>query len=151
MASITKPLSGPSLRRLWDGLDELQRLAVGEALHDPSGYEPDRFRAKYGALPAGFDRPVAPASLPLRLFLHFGGAHTGSTPFIPGDLAKSLHGFVPPPPEPTLASGDDLPETVDRRRRGFAPREASLNTTVSSWFAATWSTRRRGTSVPCCA
>lgn len=122
VAAIARRLSGASLRRLWDDLDELQRLAVGEALHDAKGYEPERFRAKYGALPAGFDRPGAPDALPLRLLLHFGGAHTGSTPFIPADLAKSLRGFVPPPPEPTLASGDDLPEAVDRRRRGFVPK-----------------------------
>ena len=122
VAAIARRLSGASLRCLWDGLDELQRLAVGEALHDPKGYAPDRFRARYGALPPGFDRRVSPAALPLRLFLHYGGAHTGSTPFIPADLAKSLRGFVPPPPEPTLASEDDLPEAVDRRRRGFVPR-----------------------------
>ena len=124
IAAIERRLAGASLGCLWDGLDELQRLAVGEALHNANGYEPDRFEAKYGALPAGFDRPGAPGALPLRFFLHFSGARGGSKPYIPADLAKSLRGFVPPPPEPTLVSEDDLPEAIDRRRRGFVSRGA---------------------------
>ena len=69
VAAIESRLGGASLRRLWDGLDELQRLAVGEALHDADGFEAARFEAKYGALPSGFgrrrlSRRIAPAPLP---------------------------------------------------------------------------------------
>jgi len=46
----------------------------------------------------------------------------GSLPFIPPDLAKRLHAFVPPPPEATLAAEDDLPEAVDLQQRGYVPK-----------------------------
>ncbi len=123
VAAIEGRLAGASLRRLWDGLDELQRLAVGEALHDAEGFEPERFEARYGALPEGFDRRGAPDALPLRFFLHFSGSHVGvgERPFIPPDLAQRLHAFVPAPPEAALAAEDELPEAVDRRRRGYVP------------------------------
>lgn len=49
-------LTGKSLRELWERLDETQRLAVTETL---SGlgvrFNANRFRAKYGVLPKGFD------------------------------------------------------------------------------------------------
>ena len=122
IAAIESRLADASLRRLWDGLDEVRRLAVGEAPHDAEGFEPDRFEAKFDALPAGFDRPGAPDALPLRFFLHFSGSHVGAKPFIPRDLAKRLYAFVPPPPEATLAVEDDLPDAVDRRWRGFVSK-----------------------------
>ena len=120
-AAIESRLGGASLRRLWDGLDELQRLAVGEALHDAEGFEAARFEAKYGALPSGFDRRGSSDALPLRLFLHSGGSYVDAAPFIPPDLAERLRAFVPPPPEAALAAEDELPEAVDRRRRGYVP------------------------------
>ena len=122
IAAIETRLGGASLRRLWDELDEIQRLAVGEALHDAEGFEGKRFEAKYDAFPAGFDGIGAPGALPLRLFLHFRGGHVGSAPFIPPDLAERLRAFVPAPPEATLAGEDELPEAVDRRRRGYVPK-----------------------------
>lgn len=82
IAAIERRLGGASLRRLWDDLDEVQRLAVGEALHDAGGFEAARFGAKYGAFPAGFDGIGAPGALPLRFFLHFRGGHAGGIPFI---------------------------------------------------------------------
>ena len=63
VAAVESRLAGESLRRLWDDLDETQRFAVSEALHDPeSGFHPERFKAKYGALPAGFGRFGTPES-----------------------------------------------------------------------------------------
>ena len=50
---IGSRLNGDSLRRLWDRLDELQKSAVSEVLHGPEpGFNPEQFKAKYGALPA---------------------------------------------------------------------------------------------------
>ena len=77
-AAVESRLVGESLRRLWDDLDETQRFAVSEALHDPeSGFHPERFKAKYGALPAGFGRLGTPESSLLRLLLR-GGNSWGS-------------------------------------------------------------------------
>ena len=125
VAAVENRLVGESLRRLWDDLDETQRFAVSEALHDPeSGFHPKRFKAKYGALPAGFGRLGTPESSLLRLLLHpADGYGYGDAPLgIPSDLAKRLRAFVPPPPEVTLAAEDELPEAVDRRRRGYLPK-----------------------------
>ena len=122
VAAIESRLGGASLRRLWDGLDELQQLAVGEALHDVEGFEAKRFEAKYGALPSDFDRRGSSDALPLRLFLHSGGSYVDAAPFIPPDLAERLRAFVPAPPEAALAAEDELPEAVDRRRRGYVPK-----------------------------
>ncbi len=124
VAAIESRLAGASLRRLWDDLDEVQRLAVSEALHDAEGFEADRFEAKYDAFPAGFARLGTRGALPLRFFLHFDGGHVGRTPFVPPDLATRLHAFVRPPPEAEIASDADLPEAVDRERRGFVPAGA---------------------------
>ena len=121
VAAIESRLSGASLRRLWDDLDELQRLAVAEALHDAEGFEAARFVAKYGAQPPGFGRRGSPDALPLRLFLHSRGSYADAAPFVPPDLAERLRAFVPAPPEAVLAAEDELPEAIDRRRRGYVP------------------------------
>ena len=114
VAAIESRLSGASLRRLWDDLGELQRWAVGEALHDAEGFEAARFEARYEAFPAGFDGIGSPGVLPLRFFLHLRGGHVGSTPFVPPDLAKRLHAFVPPPPEATLAAPARKHQSITR-------------------------------------
>ena len=44
-----------------------------------------------------------------------------AAPFIPPDLAERLRAIVPAPPEAALAAEDELPEAVDRRRRGYVP------------------------------
>ena len=125
IAAIESRLAGGSLRGLWDNLDEIQQLAVSEALHDPhGGFHSTRFKAKYGALPAGLGPYGAPESLPLRFFLHPdpGDRFADSTLIIPVDMAERLYPFVPPPPEVALAAEDELPEAVDRRRRGYVPK-----------------------------
>ena len=123
VAAIESRLAGGSLRRLWDDLDETQRFAVSEALHDPeSGFHPERFKAKYGALPTGFSRYVTPESSLLRLLLYPAEGYGDAPLGIPPDLAERLRAFVPPPPEVTLAAEDELPEAVDLRRRGYVPR-----------------------------
>ena len=121
IAAIEGRLSGASLGRLWDDLDEDQQLAVREALHDAEGFEAARFEAKYGALPSGFGLRGSPDGLPLHLFLHFGSSYEGAKPFVPPDLAERLRAFVPAPPEAALAAEDELPEAVDRRQRGYVP------------------------------
>ena len=53
-AAIERRLAGELLNKLWDRLNRYQRHAVGEVLYRTDGaFHPNRFRAKYGALPAG--------------------------------------------------------------------------------------------------
>src|SRR5947209_7150930 len=51
-ALIVLHLAGDRLRTVWEGLDELQRAAVAEAVHSPSSqFKAGLFRAKYGRDP----------------------------------------------------------------------------------------------------
>src|ERR1035437_3678609 len=51
-ALIVQHLAGERLRTVWEGLDELQRAAVAEAVHSPSSQlNAGLFRAKYGGDP----------------------------------------------------------------------------------------------------
>src|SRR5450759_2905326 len=51
-ALIVQHLAGDRLRTAWEGLDELQRAAVAEAVHSPSSqFYSGQFRAKYGRDP----------------------------------------------------------------------------------------------------
>ena len=120
VAAIESRLAGESLRSLWNGLDQTQQSAVSEVLHDPDGeFRPDRFEAKYGTLPEGLGPAGTLGSSPLRLFLYPAGRY-GAEPFsIPSDLAKRLRAFVSPPGEATLASEDELPQSVDIPRHAW--------------------------------
>ena len=119
-AVIKRHLSGASLRKLWDGLDGLQQRAVGETLYDPNGeFDPDRFQAKYGSLPAGIGPMGYREVSPLGFFLYSETRYPGTATVVPGDLAERLRAFVPPPPEATLATADELPEAVEQRERGY--------------------------------
>ena len=119
-AVIKRHLSGASLRKLWDGLDAMQQRAVGEALYGPRGeFEPDRFQAKYGSLPAGLGPMGYREVSPLGFFLYSETRYPGTATVVPGDLAERLRAFVPPPPEATLAAVDELPEAVEQRERGY--------------------------------
>ncbi|MCU0782245.1 MAG: hypothetical protein MUF04_14255 [Akkermansiaceae bacterium] len=52
--AIKAALDGEGLRRAFEKLDETERMAVAEAVHDPDHcHRPERFRAKYG-VPAEF-------------------------------------------------------------------------------------------------
>jgi hypothetical protein len=51
-ALVVQHLAGERLRSIWEGLDELQRAAVAETVHSPSGqFDAGVFRAKYGRDP----------------------------------------------------------------------------------------------------
>ena len=116
-------LTGDSLRRLWDRLDEIQRSAVSEVVHGPEReFNPTQFEAKYGALPVDLKSEASRGTVPLRLFLYPGDRYASTPRFIPVDLAERLRAFVPPPAEATLAARDELPEAVEQRRRGYVPR-----------------------------
>ena len=119
-AAIMGHLAGDPLRDVWEDLDEVQRLAVAEAVHDPDRrFRLDRFQAKYDRLPKGLTDVGYRESSPLRLFL-YGITRYGETPgVVPIDLAARLRSFVSKPPEVEVASTTELPATFRQARRGY--------------------------------
>ena len=116
--AVESALHGESLRRIWNGLDEFERLAVSEALHGEGGYDRVRFAAKYGTRPKGHLPAYKPASMPFRLILYSTDRwSTDGDLFIPHDLADRLRSFVGEPPETSLASHDDVPRTFRKPPR----------------------------------
>ena len=123
--AVERRLAGESLRCLWDEFDENQKFAVSEVLYGvDGGFNPDRFKAKYGSLPAGWSPRTSYQNMSLRLFLHPVDRYPDSPLIIPSDLAERLLAFVPPPPEVTLTALDELPETVERHRERYLPEGA---------------------------
>ena len=126
-AAIERRLAGDLLNKLWGRLTRNQRHAVSEVLYGTDGaFHPNRFRAKYGALPAGAgtERGYATPATLLSLFLYAGSSYDGGTAIIPADLKERLRAFVPPPPALTLAAQDELPEVVAQPRRGYYEKKA---------------------------
>ncbi|MBN2451500.1 MAG: hypothetical protein JXR77_14000 [Lentisphaeria bacterium] len=103
---ILKYLDGNGLRRVWEQLDETQKLALAEAVHSSGTvFDAARFQAKYGRQPAwgSFDeyhrdsRPTA-----LRFFFYGSGV-------LPDDLKERLRVFVTPPAAAMVRTVDPLP------------------------------------------
>jgi len=118
--AIMRHLVGERLSDVWEDLDETQRLAVAEALYDPDRrFHQDRFHAKYGKLPKGFNDLGRHQSSPLRLFLYPVTVRGGPLAVVPVDLAERLRAFVPEPPEVDIASTTELPATTRQARRGY--------------------------------
>lgn len=122
--AIRGRLTGRSLREVWKRLDKTRKLAVAETIYGfDTHFNADRFRAKYGALPRGFDPANAEKVSLLRFFFYPPDGYRYSLPTtIPRDLEKQLREFVPEPEFPTVASLEEAPEFVDRRRTDFVPK-----------------------------
>ena len=151
IAEIEELLRGDPLRSLWDALDETQQLAVREALDTPDGFfDRQRFRMKYGRLPAGFGAGAALSTATLLHFFLYAPRRHGAEPtFVPLDLAQRLQGFVPPPPEPEVPAADELPEGVPLTRRDMEQSAqhdllAVLRLVEAGRIAVSASTRRPG-------
>ncbi len=111
---IKQHLTTERLRRIWDNLDRIGRLAVQEVLHSSNNrFNPRQFEARYGCLPArltfGYGSS-GKAPLPIRFFLYFTQRDETGSLVIPEDIAESLRTFVPKPKPPTVASHDELPQ-----------------------------------------
>jgi hypothetical protein len=110
IALIVKHLEGDGLRRVWEQLDETQRAAVSEVVHsEDSGFDPGRFRAKYGRSPVWgsldrYKRDTPPTGL---CFLFYGGG------VMPDDLKARLEAFVPPPVAAAITTLDPLPAAYE--------------------------------------
>ena len=113
---LDKLLSGKSLRALWSALNPLQQTALAEAVCNRFGsFNGEQFRAKYGAVPAGYHSDSYQMSI-LRLFLYPQNNY-GPPVFMPAELARRLRDFVPMPEPATLATENELPDGVKRIHR----------------------------------
>lgn len=116
-------LSGDALKATWQHLDDTQRLAVAEAVHEPLGrFFDDRFRAKYARSPdfatpppEGHRRIGIWRGEPTALHLFLYRDRDGNCQ-VPSDLRRELQAFVPAPPPVELQVRDQLPE----QHRGHA-------------------------------
>ena len=109
-ALVVQYLAGERLRSIWEGLDELQRAAVAQAVHSPSGQFNDGvFRAKYGRDPDwGSKGDFRYDRKPSKLCFFF------YCSVMPADLKMRLKAFVPAPRQTTIAALDQLPTAYDR-------------------------------------
>ena len=151
IAEIEALLRGAPLRSLWDALDETQQLAVREALDTPDGFfDRQRFRMKYGRLPAGFGAGAAPSTATFLHFFFYTLRRRGAEPtFVPLELAQRLQSFVPPPPEPEVPAAEELPAGVPLTRRDMEQSAqhdllAVLRLVDAGRVAVSASTRRPG-------
>jgi hypothetical protein len=150
-ALIVQHLAGERLRTVWEGLDELQRAAVAEAVHSPSSrFDAGRFRAKYGRDPnwgsagkASYDHKKSA----LCFFLYRNNV-------LPADLKARLLTFVPArhARRPSPRSIGYRPPTGARSRGGMrscARVKREPRTCLSPCMRR--SGRRNGNCSPCSA
>jgi hypothetical protein len=114
IGTVVRGLSPSGLRLLWAGLDELQRLAVAEALYTVDGvFDPELFRAKHGRLPefSTGPRTSGRSGSPTRLALFLYAQDRSHC--VPMDLRPALKAFVSKPEPARIASVDVLPPTSE--------------------------------------
>ena len=110
IAAIENHFAGERLRETWNCMDALTQSAIAEAVHRSTlgEYEPQKFLAKYGALPKryrsgyGFGEEKHPYTIFDVLFTY---------EFLPQDLIKRFKEFVPEPPDVSVKTYDSLPDT----------------------------------------
>lgn len=122
--AIERWLTGDRLRQLWDKLGEVEQQAVAEAVYHSEGrFDPDRFKAKYGALPVFGTKTDSwryqqdPALI--RLFIYSDTRWTYVPAAVPIELRERLRAFVPRPLAAILPTIDELPETIEREDREY--------------------------------
>ncbi len=124
IAAISGRLTGDFLRYLWNLLDEIEQLAVREALFDPDRQlDRKRFLARYGALPAQPEDYYKRIPAPLEFFLYPQSRHTSLPSTVPEDLGERLREFVLPPPEVALAVEEALPESFTEIHHDHGPED----------------------------
>ena len=126
IGGIMRSLSAGGLRLLWSGLDDLQRLAVAEALHAVDGvFHSDQFQAKHGRLPAftteAEARPGTRSGSPTRLALFLFPYDRSYC--VPIDLRPALRAFVPEPEPALIATAETLPSTFGDAALTVRPTE----------------------------
>ena len=124
IGAIMRSLSASGPRLLWSGLDDLQRLAVAEALYAVDGvFHSDQFLAKHGRLPAFTTetRPGTRSGSPTRLALFLLPYERGHC--VPIDLQSALRAFVPEPEAARIATVETLPSTFGVAALSVRPTE----------------------------
>ena len=121
--AILRCLDDAKLRELWSRMDDLQHLAVAEAVHGPNGrFSAQQFQAAHGRLPDGY-RAASYYDFPvLGFFLYPLDRHFPELVVVPPDLADRLREFVPQPPEPVIETAEQCPEFVERRLQRWVAR-----------------------------
>lgn len=116
---LRQHLSGAGLKATWQMLDDIQRLAVAEAVHEPLGrFSEPHFSAKHGHSPRFFNPP--PEGSRLSSWDRWPDKHTALCLFLyrqrdgsyqlPGDLCQELLAFVPEPAPAQVQVCDELPQ-----------------------------------------
>jgi hypothetical protein len=116
---LRQQLSGNGLKATWQMLDDTQRLAVAEAVHEPLGrFSEQHFSAKHGRSPRFFNPP--PEGSRLSQWDRWPGKHTALCLFLyrerdgsyqlPDDLGQELQAFVPEPAPAKVQVCDELPQ-----------------------------------------
>jgi len=108
---IMRHLDGEGLRKVWQGLDTMQRAAVAEVVHSSSTrFFADRFHAKYGQDPnwGTADKHRYHRSPSALGFFFYGNR------VMPADLKERLKVFVPPPAGAEIKTLATLPAAYER-------------------------------------
>lgn len=117
-------LEGDGLKRYYEELDELSRMAVSVVSHgDGHMLDLEKFVLRYGAAPQmnqAFNRAPAGQKTWHRLDVLF------TREFMPEDLKRRFAAFIPPPVVPPVPCLERLPETVSCPGTGGAPEERRL-------------------------
>lgn len=113
VAAISVQLTGKSLKKLWQGLTEIQQAVVAEAVHVTDGtHDAGAFIAKYGQKPnwGTFDSYSYRAEpTPLQFFFLPTGTY-GRNLHMPIDMQVELKAYVPEPKPLTLAISENPPD-----------------------------------------
>jgi hypothetical protein len=109
--SLVKYLSA-SLKDVVERLSDLEIKAISEALYSPCGYEPERFKAKYGS-DISFGRSSSYHSSPklIRLFLVYDHECYRIEPFFRQQLTR----LIRRPQQPLVATLESLPAFHERQ------------------------------------
>lgn len=100
-------------RSCFDQFSEIEKLAVGEALHSEDGYVPEKFEAMYGDT-VNFGKYSSYNANPkiTRLFFSY---QSGGGYKVTSHLQEVLLKFVPKPKKARLAVSETLPEKYQRQ------------------------------------
>jgi hypothetical protein len=125
------------VKRLWNGLDDMQKAAVAETLHSPAlSFEESRFLARYGTNPDwGKTEPGRRIKEPSRLCLFIHRLE------IPEQLKHILFEFVPEPKKTTLTAYGELSVVLKNMMNGQSAFLSSPVVTFSTERATLYDIR----------
>ena len=124
IALLEEMLRGDGLKRYYEELDELSRLAVAVVAHgDGDTLDLDKFALRYGGVPA-INRRDCRGSAWQKTWHKLDVLFTRES--MPGSLKRRFAAFVPPPVVPPVPCLERLPETVSCPGTGGVPEERRL-------------------------